>query len=107
MKWVEIISLRSPENIDMQFLDALLGQVGNFDIPKHLVEIRAYRHSAVETDLSIHIYWKSEQESPHKSPIGLMIFSALKNSGLLNYSVWIETTAREINQGLGRSAHMK
>jgi hypothetical protein len=94
MKWVEIITLRSPANISIEFLDALLGQVGNFDIPKHLVELKIYHHSVVETDLSIHIYWKSEQESQQKSPIGLRISSALRNMGLLNHSIWIEKAAR-------------
>jgi hypothetical protein len=107
MKWVEIITLRSPENINVQFLDALLGQITNFDNPKNLIELKIYYHSVVETDLSIHIHWESEQGSQHKSPIGLRIFSALRNMGLLNHSVWIETTAREINQRLGRSADMK
>ena len=107
MKWVEIITLRSPENINVQFLDALLGQITNFDNPKNLIELKIYYHSVVETDLSIHIHWESEQGSQRKSPIGLRIFSALRNMGLLNHSVWIETTARDINQRLGRSADMK
>ncbi len=107
MKWVEIITLRSSANINIQFLDALLGQISNCDYPKHLIELNIYHHSVVETDLSIHIHWESEQGSQHKSAIGLRIFSALRDMGLLNHSVWIETTAREINQRLGRSADMK
>jgi hypothetical protein len=107
MKWVEIITLRSSANSNMQFLDALLGQITNCDNPKHLIELKIYHHSVVETDLSIHIHWESEGGSQHKSPIGLRIFSALRNMGLLNHSVWIETTASVINQRLGRSADAK
>ena len=111
MKWVEIISLRCPTNIDTPFLDELLKGISESDsatdTPEHLVGIRVYHHSIVETDLSIHIYWESEPGSQDKSPLGLMIFSALRNMGLLNHSIWIETTAREINQRLGRSADMK
>jgi len=95
MKWVEIITLRSPANINTQFLDELLKEVGKSDTPKHLVEIRIYHHSVVETDLSIHIYWKSEPGSQHKSPLGLKVFYALRNLGLLNHSVWVETAAME------------
>ncbi len=102
MKWVEIITLRSSANINMQFLDALLGQISNCANPKNLVALKIYHHSVVETDFSIHIHWESEEGSQHKSPIGLRIFSALRNMGLLNHSVWIETTAREISQRLGR-----
>ncbi len=107
MKCVEIITLRSPANISTEFLDTLLGQISNSEIPKQLVELKIYRHAVVETDLSIHIHWESEKESRRKSAIGLVISTALKNMGLLNHSVWIETTAWEINQRLGGSADMK
>ena len=95
MKWVEIITLRSPANINTQFVDELLKEVDKSDTPKHLVEIRIYHHSVVETDLSIHIYWKSEPGSQHKSPLGLKFSYALRNLGLLNHSVWVETAALE------------
>ena len=84
MKWVEIITLRSPANIDTQFVYELLKEAGNSDSPKHLVEIRIYHHSVVETDLSIHIYWKSDPGRQNKSPLGLRLSDALKNLGLLN-----------------------
>jgi hypothetical protein len=100
MKWVEIITLRSPSKINGQFIDELLKGVGesdsSTDTPNHLVEIKIYHHSVVETDLSIHIFWESEKENQDKSPLGLRFSSALKPLGLLNHSVWIERAAREI-----------
>jgi len=95
MKWVEIITLRSPTRINTQFVDELLKQVDKSDTPKHLVKIRTYQHAIVETDLSIHIYWESEPGSQHKSPLGLEFSYALKDMGLLNHSVWVETSALE------------
>ncbi len=106
MKWVEIISLRCPGNIDTQFIDELLKDVSECDSPTNtlsqLLEIRIYHHSVVETDLSIHIYWKSEPYienkrppgNQDKSPLGLRFSSALKPLGLLNHSVWVETSVR-------------
>ena len=80
-------------------MDELLKGVGESeaatDRSKHLVEIKIYHHSMVETDLSIHIYWKSEPGSQDKSPLGLRFSSALKPLGLLNHSVWVETAALE------------
>ena len=95
MKWVEIITLRSPGNINRQLVDELLKGVSesDSDMPNHLVEITIYRHSMVETDLSIHIHWKSEPGSQNKSPLGLMFASALRPLGLLNHSVWVETAS--------------
>lgn len=95
MKWIEIISIRYPGNIDTRFIDELLKGVSTCDTPNHLVEIKIYHHSVVENDLSIHIYWESEPGSQNKSSLGLRLFSALKNQGLLNHSVWIEAAARE------------
>jgi hypothetical protein len=106
MKWVEIINLRSPSKINGQFIDELLKGVGEPDSPtdtlKHLLEIKTYYHSVVETDLSIHIYWESEAGNQHKSPLGLRIFSALRSMGLLNHSVWIERAAPEISNRPGK-----
>jgi hypothetical protein len=106
MKWIEIITLRSPSKINGQFIDELLKGVGESDSPtdmlKHLLEIKTYYHSVVETDLSIHIYWESEAGNQHKSPLGLRIFSALRSMGLLNHSVWIERAAREISNRPGK-----
>ncbi len=102
MKWVEIITLRSPSKINDQFIDEILKGVGESDsptnTPKHLVEIRIYHHSGLETDLSIHIFWESElgSQNQNKSPLGLGVCFALKPLGLLNHSVWVETAAREI-----------
>ena len=93
MKWVEIITLRSPSRINTQFVDELLKEAGKSDAQQHLVEIRTYLHSVVETDLSIHIYWNSERGSQQKTPLGLKLSYALKNLGLLNHSVWVETAA--------------
>ncbi len=103
MKWVEIITLRSPSRINTQFVDELLKEMAESGTPKHLLEIRTYHHSVVETDLSIHLYWRSEPGSQNKSPLGLRFSSALKNLGLLNHSVWVETAAMEVPLSNGNS----
>jgi hypothetical protein len=112
MKWVEIISLRCPTNIDAPFVDELLKGISESDsatdTPEHLVEIRVYHHSMVETDLSIHIYWESGMGSQRKSSLGLRFYSALKPLGLLNHSVWVETAALEfpLSHGNATSGHV-
>jgi hypothetical protein len=107
MKLIEIITLRCPSKINGQFIDDLLKGVDESDAaadrPRHLVEIKIYHHSVVETDLSIQIHWESEKESQGKSPLGLRLSSALKPLGLLNHSVWVETAALEFPYGNARS----
>jgi hypothetical protein len=107
MKWVEIISLRCATNTDTLFVSELLKGIGESDsatdAPEHLVEIRVYHHSIVETDLSIHIYWESESGSQDKSPLGLRFSSALRDLGLLNHSVWVETAAHKFPLSYGNT----
>jgi hypothetical protein len=102
MKWVEIINLRSSGNVHREFADQLLAGIVESDYSNatlsHLLEIKTYYQPMLETDLSIHIYWESETGNSHKSPLALRIYSALMSMGLLNYSVWIETSSREFSQ---------
>ncbi len=99
MKWVEIITLRSPGKVNRQLVDELVKGVRKSGLPTgtqgHLVEIRIYHQSVVETDLSIHIYWKSEPAGQDKTPLGLRFSSALRSLGLLAHSVWVQTIAVE------------
>jgi hypothetical protein len=107
MKCVETITLRSPSKINAQFIDELLKGVSEYDsptdTPKHLVEIKVYHHSVVETDLSIHIYWKSELGIQDRSPLGLRFSSVLKPLGFVNHSVWVEAAAMEFSLTDGNS----
>jgi hypothetical protein len=110
MKWVEIISLRCAANVDTLFVNvvnelfkAISESDSATDAPEHLVEIRGYHHSIVETDLSIHIYWEAESGSQDKSPLGLRFSAALRDLGLLNHSVWVETAALEFPLSYGNT----
>jgi hypothetical protein len=102
MKWIEIITLRSPGRINTQAVDELVRQAES-DAPKELEEIRIYHHSVVETDLSIHLRWESEPGTQHKSALGQKFSYALRNLGLLNHSVWVETGVLEFPLGYGNS----
>jgi hypothetical protein len=94
MRWVEIITLRSPAEVNTQLLDELLQQALKANT-EHPVEIRMYQHSILETDLTIHIYWETKPQHRRESPLGQQFSYALKGLGLLNHSMWVETTALE------------
>jgi hypothetical protein len=103
MKWVEIITLRSPGRVDTQVVNELVRQAES-DAPEQLQRIRVYHHSILETDLSIHLHWKSKPGGQHhKSPLGLKFSYALRNLGLLNHSVWVETPPDEAPMISGNS----
>jgi hypothetical protein len=52
--------------------------------------MRTYCHAALETDLSLHLYWSSEMPEPNGSALGLCLAQALKEFGLIDHSVWVE-----------------
>lgn len=94
MKWIEIITLRSLDRVNTQFLDGLLqNAIKSRKINGHPSEIRIYHNSTVETDLSIHIHWESKAQPARESPLGQQISYAMKGLGLLNHSVWVEAGA--------------
>jgi hypothetical protein len=93
MKWIEIITLRSLVKANRQLVDELLHQLSQQKKSGLAASIRVYHHPTVETDLSIHILWKTEAQPPDKSPLGQQLSYSLKELGLLSYSIWVEAAA--------------
>lgn len=60
------------------------------DQEKGLKEIKIYRHATVDSDLSIHLYWESDEVEKHGSTLGLHLVSSLKEFGRINHSIWIK-----------------
>jgi hypothetical protein len=52
--------------------------------------MKTYHHAALETDVSVHLLWESEQPEQNGSSLGLRIGQALKEFGLIDHSVWVE-----------------
>jgi hypothetical protein len=88
MRWLEVIKLRSAGK-DSELLKELLLSIDNSS-QSGLVEIKTYRHAALETDLSVHLHWKSEQPEQNGSALGLRLAQAFKEFGLIDHSIWIE-----------------
>ena len=88
MKWLEIIKLRSAGK-DSELLEEFLLSIDKLG-QSGLVEMKTYRHAALETDLSVHLHWESEQPEQNGSTLGLRLAQALKEFGLIDHSIWIE-----------------
>jgi hypothetical protein len=92
MKWVEIITIRSASgNINNQLIGDLVKHTELTHSNRGLVEIRTYRNASLETDFSIQLYWESKAGDQGKTPLGFIFYHALRDYGLLNHSVWIES----------------
>lgn len=90
MKWLEIIELRSvgKNRTEMELqLNSLIDEVKQ---ETRQQAIKVYSHITVETDFSIHLHNDSKSADIDGSPLGQRLVSALKEYGLVNYSVWVE-----------------
>lgn len=88
MKWLEVIKLRSAGR-DPELVKELLLSIDKSS-QRRLVETKAYRHAALETDMSVHLHWQSKRPELNGSRLGLRIAQALKEFGLIDHSVWVE-----------------
>jgi len=89
MKWLEVIKLRAAGNGE-GLLEELFREMNKAGQKRGLVEIRTYRHAALETDLSVHLHWESDRPDQNGSLLGLRLVQALKEFGLIDHSIWIE-----------------
>lgn len=88
MKWLEVIKLRlagGGESL-LEELLRLIPEIGQ----SGLVEMKTYRHAALETDFSLHLHWESKNPDQNGSTLGLRLAQALKEFGLIDHSIWIE-----------------
>ncbi len=88
MRWLEFIRLRSTEE-SFGPVKELLRSISQLKQPG-LAEVKIYRHTSLETDLSIHLQWHSERPERDGSAPGLHLAHALKEFGLVDHSLWME-----------------
>lgn len=90
MKCLETIDLRT-SGVDSDVLDNTLARLTD-ELNREYEHYRVtlYRHLAVKTDWSIHIYYHSETPPASLSPVGSLISSALRKYGLVNHGIWSE-----------------
>jgi hypothetical protein len=91
MKWIEIIELRSVSHrCVLQELD-VESFLTDASLAVKPCAINVYRHGTIETDVSIHLLYDSEQADIHGSALGERLASFLKEFGLVNHTVWVTT----------------
>ena len=88
MKWLEVIKLRLAGK-ESGFLKEILLSVGRIH-QCGLLETRIYHHAALESDLSIHLYWDTQGPDRNGSGHGLHLAWELKEFGLIDHTLWIE-----------------
>lgn len=91
MKWLEVIELRTVD-CDQEMLEVQLKKLlTEFEKKMEGQGIRLYRRVSVENDFRIHLFQERERIDVCGSESGYRLVSALKEFGMVNHSIWVET----------------
>jgi len=94
MKRLEVITLRHTRETEQDKVIDLLHQVRTLS-PANIYEIKLYRHSELDNDLSIHLRWINDGSGEQKSTLGQQLVHELREFGLVHRAVWIEETLND------------
>jgi hypothetical protein len=88
---LEIIDVRSG-SIKSKEVTAVLDQlVQSFSQNSDSEKIKIYTHFHYSTDFSLHLFYKIADRDHLNNQLGMRLASSLKEYGLVNHSVWIES----------------
>ena len=92
MFWVEIISVRLPLTADDKLLKNFFSDTHHniTDSAEEQVDAMVYRNGFVENDWAIHLHRFSENRTPEKTRLGLILAENLRSFGLVEHMIWIE-----------------
>lgn len=90
MKWLEIIELRSYGNDNEQLESRLQNLIGQVRKRSEYPKIKIYVRQLIDSDMSIHLFHRSDEIGVGGSRLGLILVSALKSFGLVNHRIWVE-----------------
>ena len=94
MKWIELIQLRSADSNRKLLESKLQGLIDEVYRKRKRKVIMAYSRVWIDTDFCIHILHDSKKVETGGSRLGLQLVAALKEFGLVNYSIWREMNSK-------------
>ena len=92
MKWIEAIHLRTA-NSNRKVLESKLQElIRSLSRNSDKQSIKIYNREMVGTDICIILFQDIEKTGIGGSRFGMRLVAGLKEFGMLNHSIWIETT---------------
>jgi len=89
MRWIEEIRLRTLDYLRRQAALELLRQL-QAEASAAGATCAVYHHATIETDVSIHLVWRSAIPEQGKSAFGAKLDYLLREFGDVDYSIWVE-----------------
>ncbi len=88
MSWLEVIHLRMTDRQKEQCTLTVQHLVNEAKREGVCRKIKLYKRELVDTDLSIHLIYDTQQVEMSGSSLGIRIATALKKFGMINHTVW-------------------
>ena len=86
MIWLEMISIRTAGIIEAGKVFEICRQMFQVIADEKLLKLTVFSNARYSTDISIHLWWKSDTGSESFS--GRAIREALRDFGLISHTVW-------------------
>ncbi len=88
---LEIIDVRSGSAKSKELAAELEQLVQSLAQNSDSEKIKIYTHFHYATDFSLHLFYKISDRDQLNNQLGLRLASSLKEYGLVNHSIWIES----------------
>lgn len=88
---LEIIDVRSSRVKSKELAAELEQLVQSLAQNSDSEKIKIYTHFHYDTDFSLHLFYKIADKDHLNNQLGLRLASSLKEYGLVNHSIWIES----------------
>jgi len=105
MIWLEMISTRAAGIMEAEKVLEICRQMHLSIAGEKLLIMAAFRNAKYGTDISIHLYWKSDPGTG--SFLGKELILALEELGLVSHTVWIEQEELDIPKYVERRANLR
>ena len=90
MRQLEIVELRSLNCEKEEIRDAVKTILDSAHREFHVDAIRVYRHTAVGTDMAVHILHEAGTVLPGGSRLGYELTEFLRGFGLVHHELWMQ-----------------
>jgi len=92
MKWIEIIRIRSYGSRERELATDAFHRLNLSHFPAGLDAVKLHRHAAIESDISVSLFWAGNEFGSRASELGTRLARAFAAFGMIDHTVWAEDT---------------
>ena len=90
MSTLEVLRVRVTDGSRQSILDKLHADRETMKIRHGVERVELLLNESLESDLAVHLYWKTGALQSEKSELAEEIMGGLRDRGVLHHTIWIE-----------------